>query len=179
MPPSAFDSAFNADSVAVAMSRAIHRYGLRPPTFKQIGESINASISSVHGWFGGKAAMMPQAASAYVRLVESDLRAAVAPRGWAGFIPVADSELARVRVLLAWEELGRVSDDLAGPVAHLWGVIEELLRQHGVEEPRCEQAVVTLRGLWAALCAPSAPMDRGRAAEIWASVAPGAGLSGE
>lgn len=179
MPPSAFDTAFNADSVAIATSRAIYRYGLRPPTFKQIGESINASISSVHGWFGGKAAMMPQAAWAYVGLVEDDLRAAVAARGWAGFIPVDDAELAQVRVVLAWEELGRVRDELAAPIAHLWGAIEDLIGQHGVEPSRCELAVVTVRGLWAALCAPTVPMDRGRTAQIWASVAPGGGLSAE
>lgn len=179
MPPSAFDTAFNADTVAIATSRAIHRYGLRPPTFKQIGESINASISSVHGWFGGKAAMMPQAAWPYVGLVEGDLHAAVAPRGWAGLIPVDDAELARVRVVLAREELGRVRDDLAAPIAHLWDVIADLIRQHGVEPPGYELAVVTLRGLSAALCAPYAPMERGRAAEIWASLAPGGGRSAE
>ncbi|OIJ27063.1 hypothetical protein UG56_009825 [Nocardioides luteus] len=150
----------------LGLARAISLQGMRTPSLRAIGETMGASVPTVHRWLGGGQRRLARVVGAHLGVIIDVMRDRTGARGAAGFIPCADAELFPIRTLLAFEEMGRSDDFVAEQVAEAW---RELCVTLGntIKQSDVGREAVILRGLWASVCDGHAPMTLGDASRIW------------
>ena len=157
----------NAREAGLGLARAIALHGLRTPSLKQIGETMGASVPTVHRWLGGGKGNLAWAAGAYLGVILDVMRDRSGARGAAGFMPCRDNEVLPIRTLLAFEEIGRSDDSVAEQVAEAWRELH-LILGHAIRRSDVVREAVVLRGLWVSICDGHAPMDLDEASRMWA-----------
>ncbi|MER7556939.1 hypothetical protein ABTZ46_08355 [Nocardioides sp. NPDC126508] len=150
----------------LGLARAISLHGMRTPSLKAIGETMGASVPTVHRWLGGGQRRLARVVGAHLGVIIDVMRDRTGARGAAGFMPCADAELFPIRTLLAFEEMGRTDDSVAEQVAEAWRQLHVILR-NTVRRSDVGREAAILRGLWASVCDGHAPMALDDACRIW------------
>lgn len=177
--PKYLDTGPRADAVGEAFGRLITRRGLVAPSLRAVAADTGISPAALIHQFGSRERLV-QVAAQRVRLRWlADLRGEVRRRGLPGFLPDTEDALSQTRVWLAWVELGRSDDHVAGTIAD--GMAEEryLLNRalpdadqgSGVDRDmdglETTGAAALLSGLRDRLCSRQACLTPARAPEIW------------
>lgn len=167
---------YDAQTAGLALARAVMESGLRPPTLQQVADQARTGVSTLSRWFGGKRPMLPRAAGAYAIIFWDQVADQVNMLGWPGFVAVAEQGRHHLRAWLAFEELGRVDEQVGEVVAGLWDEVRTWMRHLRagpdgapvLSDMELLSREITLRGLWTAICAPTEPLDTTTALALWA-----------
>lgn len=167
---------YDAQTAGLALARVVMESGLRPPTLQQVADQARTGVSTLSRWFGGKQPMLPRAAGAYAIVFWDQVADQVNMLGWPGFVSVAEQGRHHLRAWLAFEELGRADEQVGEVVAGLWDEVRTWMRylrpgpsgSPVLDDTDLLRREITLRGLWAALCAPTEPLDATTALALWA-----------
>lgn len=169
---------YDAQIAGLALARAVMESGLRAPTLQQVADHGRIGVSTLSRWFGSKQPMLPRAAGAYAIIFWDQVADQVNMLGWPGFVSVAEQGRHHLRAWLAFEELGRVDAQVGEVVAGLWDEVRTWMRHLRpgpggaavLSDTDLLSREITLRGLWAAICAPTEPLDTATALALWADV---------
>lgn len=164
MAPFAHDS--TTREAGVGLARAISLHGMRTPSLKEIGETMGASVPTVHRWLGGGQQRLARVVGAHLGTIIDVMRDRTGARGAAGFMPCGDNELFPIRTLLAFEEIGRSDNSVADEVAEAWRELRVILG-NTIKQSDVDREAVVLRGLWASICDGHAPITLDDARRIW------------
>ena len=165
-----------ADATASAITRFFLEHGAQAPSSRVIAAGARMSPSSLTSHFGGREAMLRMSAASWATFHRELLSDRVSSRGWDGFLPLGDEEVAQGRAWLCWRAMAIGDEEMAHAIALAQRAQERLLRNHLFWEEEANHAAdsmairLTSRSLDAlvdALIDPVAPLDRDDVARVW------------
>ena len=176
--PRRIDTGSRADAIVDAVSHLITTRGLAPPSLRSIAAVVGVSVSTLSNHLTDRTRLLRVSAGRFANEYLNDLGRRTQLTGVHAFVPSDRAEVADMRVLLAWIELGRTDDSL-GPVIDHYRSDERLLlgvtltrlmppdRQRYLDESELDAAWALVEGLCSAVClrdGEAIPLERAHSA---------------